>query len=109
MVVSISTQLLGQRKEEIVGPKATFLTMPKYSIKIERITLQPDKFKPLSLAPVELEVIRFKRAKVGMLVVKEGEVSKFLAIIEFRGRIMTLTRSEGSCEAFTLGEILWSD
>ncbi len=83
--------------------------MPKYSVKIERITVQPDKYKPSSLVPVELEVIRFKRAKVGMRVVREGEVSKFLAIVEFRGRVMILTRSEGQCDAFTLGEILWND
>ncbi len=83
--------------------------MPKYSIKIERITVQPDKFKPVSLAPVELEVIRFKRVKVGLRVVRERKVSKFMAIVEFRGRILILTRSEGLCDAFSLGEIVWND
>ncbi len=38
--------------------------MPKYSIRVTRIGIQPDKYKPLSLSPVELDVIRFKRAKV---------------------------------------------
>src|SRR2546428_54541 len=83
--------------------------MPKYSIKIRRITVQPDKYKPLSLSPVELETIRFKRAKIEIDVLREGEASKFLAVVEFRGRMMILTRSQGLCDAFTLGEILWND
>ena len=83
--------------------------MPKYSIRVTRIGIQPDKYKPLSLSSVELDVIRFKRAKVWISAERNGDLSKFLAIVEFRGKVMILTRSEGLCDAFALSEILWND
>jgi hypothetical protein len=45
---------------------------PLFSVRIVKIVLQPDKYKPVSMKPVELEAIQLKRARVGF-VIREGQ------------------------------------
>ncbi|SRR6266487_943561 len=82
--------------------------MSHYSIKVERITVQPEKLS-VTKNPDELDVARLKRAKIWVIVTRDRIPSKFLIVIHFSGRVMVLTRAEGPCSAFTLAEILWED
>lgn len=81
----------------------------RYSIKVKRITVQPDKYKPLNLDPVELEVLHLKRAKIEIEVEVEGKRSEFLCVVEYRGKMMTITRTEGTSNVMNLGQILMED
>ena len=77
-----------------------------FTVEINKITVQPSKYKPVSLKAVELEVLRFKRALV-RIAVREGErESRLLAVIEFRGRGLTLSRTEGDCSVEEVGRRL---
>jgi hypothetical protein len=57
--------------------------------------IQPDKYKPLSLDPVVLKPIRFKRALIDFEAVIGGIKSRLKGILEFRGRSLTITDREG--------------
>ncbi len=75
---------------------------------VNRITVQPDKYKPLNLAPVELEVLRLKRAIVQMSV-KSIDISRFQGVLEYRGKVMLIKRKEGRFHSAKLAEILEID
>lgn len=77
-----------------------------FTIKVYRIVVQPDKYKPVSLKPVELEVLRLKRALVDVEVRNGQRESKLSAVIEFRGHALTLSRSEGDCNVDEVGRRL---
>ena len=84
-----------------------------YTLKVGRIdvTQLNDKFKPLSLDPVEVEfeVIHLKRAKATLSVSEGSRQSEFNAILEFRGSTLILTRSAGELGANWVGEALETD
>lgn len=71
-------------------------------VQIGKIVVQPDKYKPTSLAPVELEHLRPKRHKIDIAVSQGSKRSVFLAVIEFRGRTLVVTRKSGSYSATEL-------
>jgi len=74
------------------------------SILVKKIAVQPTKYKPVSLDPVELEVLRLKRAVVPLDVREDGREAKVTATIEFRGKALTLSVTQGDCD---VGQIAW--
>jgi hypothetical protein len=74
------------------------------SVDVKKITVQPNKYKPLSLDPVELEVLRLKRAVVSMDIKEDSKEAKVTAVIEFRGKGLTLSLGEGDCD---VGQLAW--
>jgi len=74
------------------------------SIHVKKITVQPSKYKPVSLDPVELDILRLKRAVVPMDVKEDSKDAKITAIIEFRGKALTLSLTEGDCD---VGQVAW--
>ncbi|SRR6266487_3712574 len=74
------------------------------SINVKKITVQPNKYKPLSLDPVELEILRLKRAVVSMDVEEDSKEAKVAAVVEFRGKGLTLSVTEGDCD---VGQVVW--
>jgi len=74
------------------------------SIYVRKITVQPSKYKPVSLDPVELEVLRLKRAVVSIDVKEDSKESQITAVIEFRGKGLTLSRIKGDCD---VGQMAW--
>ncbi len=76
------------------------------SIRVNAITVQPDRYKPTSLDPVELEHLRAKRAKVRFTVSEGRRTSEFAAILEFRGRTLIVSRKSGSFSASELADWL---
>ena len=75
------------------------------------VSLLNDKFKPLSLDPVEieLEVLHLKRATTTIFASDGSKESKFLAILEFRGSTLILTRSTGEVNANLVVDALETD
>ncbi len=63
----------------------------------------------MSLDPAELEILRLKRAKVDIKVVADLAQSEFLAVLEFRGRTLVLTRKSGTANAGGVAEDLADD
>ncbi len=71
----------------------------RFKLEVERIDLSQfaDRFKPLSLDPVEMdfEVLNLKRAVVTLSLSQGATKSTFKAILEFRGNTLIVTRSDG--------------
>ena len=74
------------------------------SIDVKKITVQPSKYKPVTLDPVELEILRLKRALVSMDIKEDSNEAKITAVIEFRGKGLTLSLTEGDCD---VGQVAW--
>jgi len=80
-----------------------------FTITVNKIAVQPDKYKPISLKPIELEVLRLKRALVDLTVSVQQKESRFSAILEYRGRALTLSRSTGDADADKVGNCLGTE
>jgi len=80
-----------------------FMARGLTQIRVKGMSVQPSSYKPLSLKPVELEVLRLKRAKIDITVTEDHDESRLLGILEFHGRVFTLTRKSGNCD---VGEVV---
>ena len=74
------------------------------SIEVKKITVQPSTYKPVSLEPVELEILRLKRELVSLHVKEDSKDAEVTAVIEFRGKGLTLSLTEGDCD---VGQVAW--
>jgi hypothetical protein len=73
------------------------------SVYVRRITVQPSKYKPVkNLEPVELEILQLKRAVVSIETKEDSKEAQITAIIEFRGKGLTLSRTNGDCDVAQL-------
>jgi hypothetical protein len=74
------------------------------SIYIRKITVQPSKFRPISLEPVELEILRLKRAVVSIEAKENSKEAQLTAILELPGKGLTLSRTDGDCD---IAQVAW--
>jgi hypothetical protein len=79
---------------------------PEYnlSIRVSKITHQSDKFKRVDTKSVEMEALRLKRAKVWIDATENSKPSHLLAVIEFRGKQLLISRRDGECDP---GQVAW--
>ncbi len=68
------------------------------SVQVTKIAIQPSKYKPVSLKPVEMEVLGLKRAIVSIRVEESSRRAEIRAILEFKGKGLILSRTIGNCD-----------
>ena len=108
IAIAVPTVLYWIRVREWYRAKHRHFTVEFGAIRANQLM---DKFKPVGTDPVEtdLETIHLKRATGSLSVAHDSKKSEFNWNLEFRGKTLILSRSDGNLGANWVVEALESD